>query len=108
MSSASIHIVVLAAGQGTRMKSQSSEGPPLAFPGAPMLDCVIRTAESLTPETLTIVDRPRRGRGPLPFERSDEASSSPSSNRSSEPAHALLQAAPAARWTDGDPRAAVR
>jgi bifunctional UDP-N-acetylglucosamine pyrophosphorylase/glucosamine-1-phosphate N-acetyltransferase len=54
MSSSAVHIVVLAAGQGTRMKSWL---PKVLHrvPGGALLDCVIRTAESLTPETLTIV-----------------------------------------------------
>jgi bifunctional UDP-N-acetylglucosamine pyrophosphorylase / glucosamine-1-phosphate N-acetyltransferase len=54
MSSASIHVVILAAGQGTRMKSRLPKVLH-SVPGGPMLDCVIRTAESLSPETLTIV-----------------------------------------------------
>jgi len=54
MSSASIHIVVLAAGHGTRMKS-SLPKVLHRVPGGPMLDSVIRTAEALSPETLTIV-----------------------------------------------------
>jgi bifunctional UDP-N-acetylglucosamine pyrophosphorylase / glucosamine-1-phosphate N-acetyltransferase len=54
MSSPSIHVVVLAAGQGTRMKSQRPKVLH-SVPGGPMLDRVIRTAEALTPETLTIV-----------------------------------------------------
>jgi bifunctional N-acetylglucosamine-1-phosphate-uridyltransferase/glucosamine-1-phosphate-acetyltransferase GlmU-like protein len=54
MSSPSIHVVILAAGQGTRMKSHLPKVLH-AVPGGPMLDCVIRTAESLSPESLTIV-----------------------------------------------------
>jgi bifunctional UDP-N-acetylglucosamine pyrophosphorylase / glucosamine-1-phosphate N-acetyltransferase len=54
MSSAPVHVVILAAGQGTRMKS-SLPKVLHPVPGGPMLDCVIRTAESLSPETLTIV-----------------------------------------------------
>ncbi len=54
MSSTPIHVVVLAAGQGTRMKS-SLPKVLHRVPGGAMLDCVIRTAESLSPETLTIV-----------------------------------------------------
>jgi bifunctional UDP-N-acetylglucosamine pyrophosphorylase / glucosamine-1-phosphate N-acetyltransferase len=54
MSSSSLHVVVLAAGQGTRMKSRL---PKVLHrvPGSTLLDCVIRTAESLAPETLTLV-----------------------------------------------------
>src|SRR6187455_1538089 len=54
MSSPSIHVVILAAGQGTRMKSHLPKVLH-AVPGGPMLDRVIRTAESLSPESLTIV-----------------------------------------------------
>ena len=92
MSSASIHIVVLAAGQGTRMKS-SLPKVLHRVPGGPMLDCVIRTAESLSPETLTIVvghgaDAVRshlRGQTTVQF-----ALQQPQLGT----AHALLQAAP--------------
>jgi bifunctional UDP-N-acetylglucosamine pyrophosphorylase/glucosamine-1-phosphate N-acetyltransferase len=54
MSAESVHIVVLAAGQGTRMKSRL---PKVLHrvPGGPMLERVLRTADSLSPETLTIV-----------------------------------------------------
>ena len=54
MSSAPIHVVVLAAGQGTRMKSNL---PKVLHrvPGGSMLNCVLRTAEALSPETLTVV-----------------------------------------------------
>jgi bifunctional UDP-N-acetylglucosamine pyrophosphorylase / glucosamine-1-phosphate N-acetyltransferase len=54
MSAAEIHVVILAAGQGTRMKS-SLPKVLHRVPGGPMLDCVIRTAESLSPESLSIV-----------------------------------------------------
>jgi bifunctional UDP-N-acetylglucosamine pyrophosphorylase / glucosamine-1-phosphate N-acetyltransferase len=52
--SSSLHIVVLAAGQGTRMKSNLPKVLH-GVPGGAMLDRVIRTAESLCPDTLTIV-----------------------------------------------------
>ena len=54
MSSAPIHVVVLAAGQGTRMKS-SLPKVLHRVPGGSMLNCVLRTAEALSPETLTVV-----------------------------------------------------
>jgi bifunctional UDP-N-acetylglucosamine pyrophosphorylase/glucosamine-1-phosphate N-acetyltransferase len=54
MSSDPIHVVVLAAGQGTRMKS-SLPKVLHRVPGGSMLNCVIRTAEALSPETLTVV-----------------------------------------------------
>ena len=53
MSSAPIHVVVLAAGQGTRMKS-SLPKVLHRVPGGSMLNCVLRTAEELSPETLTV------------------------------------------------------
>ena len=49
-----IHIVVLAAGQGTRMKS-SLPKVLHRVSGGSLLDRVLRTARSLSPETLTIV-----------------------------------------------------
>jgi len=54
MSSNSVHVVVLAAGQGTRMKSTL---PKVLHrvPGGLLLDRVLRSARSLSPETLTIV-----------------------------------------------------
>jgi bifunctional UDP-N-acetylglucosamine pyrophosphorylase / glucosamine-1-phosphate N-acetyltransferase len=54
MSSAPIHVVVLAAGQGIRMKSNL---PKVLHrvPGGSMLNCVLRTAAALSPETLTVV-----------------------------------------------------
>ena len=54
MSFAPIHVVVLAAGQGTRMKSRL---PKVLHrvPGGSMLSCVLHTAEALSPETLTVV-----------------------------------------------------
>jgi bifunctional UDP-N-acetylglucosamine pyrophosphorylase/glucosamine-1-phosphate N-acetyltransferase len=54
MSSAAIHVVVLAAGQGTRMKS-SMPKVLHRVPGGALLDRVLRTAESLSPATLTVV-----------------------------------------------------
>jgi bifunctional N-acetylglucosamine-1-phosphate-uridyltransferase/glucosamine-1-phosphate-acetyltransferase GlmU-like protein len=54
MSSAPIHVVVLAAGQGTRMKS-SLPKVLHGVPGGSMLKRVIRIAEALSPETLTVV-----------------------------------------------------
>jgi bifunctional UDP-N-acetylglucosamine pyrophosphorylase / glucosamine-1-phosphate N-acetyltransferase len=92
MSSASIHVVVLAAGQGTRMKSRL---PKVLHrvPGGTLLDCVIRSAESLSPETLTIVighgaDAIRsdlRGRTAIQFALQEPQLGT---------GHALLQAAP--------------
>ena len=92
MSSAPIHVVVLAAGQGTRMKSNL---PKVLHrvPGGAMLDCVIRTAESLSPETLTVVV----GHGADAI-RSHLASQASVQFALQQPqlgtAHALLQAAP--------------
>src|ERR1044072_3296779 len=54
MSSAPVHVVVLAAGQGTRMKS-SHPKVLHRVPGGSMLNRVLRTAEALSPETLTVV-----------------------------------------------------
>jgi bifunctional UDP-N-acetylglucosamine pyrophosphorylase / glucosamine-1-phosphate N-acetyltransferase len=92
MSSAPIHVVVLAAGQGTRMKSSLPKVLHRVTGGA-MLDRVLRTAESLSPETLTVVvghgaDAIRShlaGRGSAQF-----ALQQPQLGT----AHALLQAAP--------------
>jgi bifunctional UDP-N-acetylglucosamine pyrophosphorylase / glucosamine-1-phosphate N-acetyltransferase len=49
-----VHVVILAAGQGTRMKSR---GPKVLHPvaGRPMIERVIRTARTLAPETTTLV-----------------------------------------------------
>ena len=49
-----LHIVILAAGKGTRMRSAT---PKVLhrLAGLPMLDHVIRTARALAPETLTVV-----------------------------------------------------
>ena len=48
------HVVILAAGQGTRMKSRL---PKVLHPiaGRPMVDHVLRTARSLSPSTITLV-----------------------------------------------------
>src|SRR5919109_3914473 len=49
-----VHVVILAAGQGTRMKSAI---PKVLHPvaGLPMVDHVLRTADALTPATTTLV-----------------------------------------------------
>jgi bifunctional UDP-N-acetylglucosamine pyrophosphorylase / glucosamine-1-phosphate N-acetyltransferase len=54
MSSPEIHVVVLAAGQGTRMKSAL---PKVLHPlsGRPLVEHVLRAAESLAPTTTTLV-----------------------------------------------------
>src|SRR5688572_24312074 len=54
MSSTAIHVVVLAAGQGTRMKS-SLPKVLHRVPGGTMLDRVVRTANELSPASQTIV-----------------------------------------------------
>jgi bifunctional UDP-N-acetylglucosamine pyrophosphorylase/glucosamine-1-phosphate N-acetyltransferase len=54
MSSNQTHVVVLAAGQGTRMKS-SLPKVLHRVPGGCLLDRVLHSARSLSPETLTIV-----------------------------------------------------
>src|SRR5215216_3325945 len=48
------HVVILAAGQGTRMKSQL---PKVLHPvaGRPMIDHVLLAAESLAPSTITVI-----------------------------------------------------
>jgi bifunctional UDP-N-acetylglucosamine pyrophosphorylase/glucosamine-1-phosphate N-acetyltransferase len=51
---AALHVVVLAAGQGTRMKS----GLPKVLhriSGRPLLEHVLRTAQTIEPETITVV-----------------------------------------------------
>ena len=49
-----IYVVVLAAGQGTRMKSQVPKVlQPLA--GRPMISHVLRTADAVSPATITLV-----------------------------------------------------
>ena len=54
MNSTPVHVVVLAAGQGTRMKSKL---PKVLHrvPEGPLLNRVIQAARSLSPETLTVV-----------------------------------------------------
>jgi bifunctional UDP-N-acetylglucosamine pyrophosphorylase/glucosamine-1-phosphate N-acetyltransferase len=49
-----IHVVILAAGQGTRMKSRL---PKVLHPiaGRPMIQHVLRTAESVSPATITLI-----------------------------------------------------
>ena len=82
MSSASIHIVVLAAGQGTRMKS-SLPKVLHRVPGGPMLDSRHphgRIADAGDPDDR---GRPRRRCRPFASEW-PAASSSPCSNRNSE------------------------
>jgi len=49
-----IHIVILAAGQGTRMKSQRPKVLHRVLGGA-LIDCVLRAADALEPETTTLV-----------------------------------------------------
>lgn len=52
--SSDIHVVILAAGKGTRMKSGRPKTlHPVA--GRPMLDRVLRTAESIQPATITLI-----------------------------------------------------
>jgi bifunctional UDP-N-acetylglucosamine pyrophosphorylase / glucosamine-1-phosphate N-acetyltransferase len=51
---AEIHVVVLAAGQGTRMKSRLPKVlHPLA--GQPLIEHVLRTADTLSPTTVTVI-----------------------------------------------------
>src|SRR5678810_673115 len=54
MNSADIHIVILAAGQGTRMKSRL---PKVLhqMAGKPLIEHVLRTAETVKPATVTLV-----------------------------------------------------
>ena len=51
---ADTHVVILAAGQGTRMKSQL---PKVLhrLAGRPLIDCVLATAASVSPATVTII-----------------------------------------------------
>src|SRR5688500_9188289 len=48
------HVVILAAGQGTRMKSQL---PKVLHPiaGQPLVERVLRVAESINPATITLI-----------------------------------------------------
>ena len=49
-----IHVVVLAAGQGTRMKSGLPKVlHPLA--GMPLIEHVLKTAEAISPSTVTLI-----------------------------------------------------
>ena len=52
--SSETHVVILAAGQGTRMKSQL---PKVLhrIAGRPMIEHVLRTAESVSPETISVI-----------------------------------------------------
>jgi len=54
VNSSEIHVVVLAAGQGTRMKSSL---PKVLHPiaGRPMIERVLETANSLSPSTITLI-----------------------------------------------------
>jgi bifunctional UDP-N-acetylglucosamine pyrophosphorylase/glucosamine-1-phosphate N-acetyltransferase len=89
---AEVHIVILAAGQGTRMKSAL---PKVLHPvaGLPMIDHVLRTAQAVGPATTTLVighqaeavRRHFRGRGALQFVVQHPQLGT---------AHALQQAAP--------------
>src|SRR5436190_7962281 len=49
-----IHVVVLAAGQGTRMKSKL---PKVLHPlsGRPLIEHVLRTADAISPTTVTVI-----------------------------------------------------
>jgi bifunctional UDP-N-acetylglucosamine pyrophosphorylase / glucosamine-1-phosphate N-acetyltransferase len=49
-----IHVVILAAGQGTRMKSRLPKVLH-AIAGRPMVEHVLRTAESVSPATVTLI-----------------------------------------------------
>jgi bifunctional N-acetylglucosamine-1-phosphate-uridyltransferase/glucosamine-1-phosphate-acetyltransferase GlmU-like protein len=54
VNSPDIHVVILAAGQGTRMKSSL---PKVLHPAAgyPMLEHVLRASDSLSPATTTVI-----------------------------------------------------
>ena len=54
MSASGIHVVVLAAGQGTRMKSRLPKVLH-SVPGGTLIDRVLKTAATLSPETVTVV-----------------------------------------------------
>src|ERR1043165_7076051 len=49
-----VHVVILAAGQGTRMKSQL---PKVLHPivGRPLIEHVLRTADAVSPATITVI-----------------------------------------------------
>lgn len=50
-----IHVAVLAAGQGTRMKSAALPKVLHPIAGHPMIEHVLRTAEALSPATVTVI-----------------------------------------------------
>ena len=52
--SADTHVVILAAGQGTRMKSRLPKVLH-SVAGRPMIEHVLRTAESISPATMTLI-----------------------------------------------------
>ena len=54
MSASDIHIVILAAGQGTRMKSVLPKVMH-SIAGIPMIDYVLRAADGLRPTSVTVV-----------------------------------------------------
>src|SRR5688572_565450 len=97
--STDIHVVILAAGQGTRMKSTL---PKVLhqISGRPLLDHVLRTADSVTPSTITVVVGHRAdvvrdrlsGRPRVQFALQEPQLGT---------AHALLQAEPALTGRDG-------
>ena len=101
-----IHVVILAAGQGTRMKSRL---PKVLHPiaGRPMVEHVLRTAESVSPATITLIvghraDMVRErlaGRPPLQFALQEPQLGT---------AHALQQAEPVLAGRTGTRRPAVR
>ena len=102
-----LHILILAAGKGTRMKSAL---PKVLHPvaGAPMIDYVLRTAAALSPASRTIVvghgaDRVREALG-----RPRRTSASSSRSRSSAPPTPSLQAAPLLEGATGTAPAALR
>ena len=80
---ADLHVVILAAGKGTRMKS-SRPKVLHALAGQSIIEHVLRTAASLPVTSITVVDRPRRRRGRGPRSRpSGRTSRSSCSRRSS-------------------------
>ena len=54
MAAAEVHVVVLAAGQGTRMKSRL---PKILHPlaGRPLVEHVLKTSEAISPSTVTLI-----------------------------------------------------